>query len=97
VTTTHRPVAQHLQTPITENWDWQMTAACRGVDSDAFFHPPTNAPADDGTVSGPPKPSATAAQSSSNASPTPWKAGNRTASGAVSPKRNAPNDSVCNP
>ncbi|NHU41782.1 WhiB family transcriptional regulator [Rhodococcus opacus] len=25
--------------PITEDWDWQLNAACRGIDSTLFFHP----------------------------------------------------------
>ena len=40
MTTTHPPVAQHLPAPVADNWDWQMIAACRGMDSEAFFHPP---------------------------------------------------------
>lgn len=26
--------------PLAENWDWQLQAACRGMDSAGFFHPP---------------------------------------------------------
>ncbi|MEP6561890.1 MAG: WhiB family transcriptional regulator [Nakamurella sp.] len=29
-----------LPDPIAENWQWQTTAACRGMDSEYFFHPP---------------------------------------------------------
>jgi WhiB family transcriptional regulator, redox-sensing transcriptional regulator len=29
-----------LPEPLVNNWDWQMSAACRGMDSDLFFHPP---------------------------------------------------------
>lgn len=29
-----------LKPPITTNWDWQLAAACRGMDVDAFYHPP---------------------------------------------------------
>ena len=25
--------------PVTEIWDWQIDAACRGMDSALFFHP----------------------------------------------------------
>lgn len=28
-----------LPRPVTENWTWQMRAACRGIDSTVFFHP----------------------------------------------------------
>jgi WhiB family transcriptional regulator, redox-sensing transcriptional regulator len=28
-----------LPEPVTEVWDWQMQAACRGMDSAFFFHP----------------------------------------------------------
>ena len=31
----HRPPA-----PLLNNWNWQTAAACRGMDSEAFFHPP---------------------------------------------------------
>ncbi|WP_395729837.1 WhiB family transcriptional regulator [Nakamurella sp.] len=31
---------QRLPLPIIANWDWQTAGACRGMDSDAFFHPP---------------------------------------------------------
>jgi WhiB family redox-sensing transcriptional regulator len=29
-----------LPAPLLEHWDWQAAAACRGMDCDAFFHPP---------------------------------------------------------
>lgn len=28
-----------LPAPVTEAWDWQRRAACRGMDVTAFFHP----------------------------------------------------------
>lgn len=28
-----------LPGPNADFWDWQMLAACRGMDSDVFFHP----------------------------------------------------------
>ena len=28
-----------LPGPNTDFWDWQLNAACRGMDSDVFFHP----------------------------------------------------------
>ncbi len=28
-----------LPAPVTEIWDWQMRALCRGMNSDLFFHP----------------------------------------------------------
>jgi WhiB family redox-sensing transcriptional regulator len=31
---------QRLPLPIITNWDWQTAGACRGMDSEAFFHPP---------------------------------------------------------
>ena len=30
----HRPAQ-----PVSENWDWQLLAACRGQDVEIFFHP----------------------------------------------------------
>jgi WhiB family redox-sensing transcriptional regulator len=29
-----------LPAPLADHWDWQAAAACRGMDSDVFFHPP---------------------------------------------------------
>jgi WhiB family transcriptional regulator, redox-sensing transcriptional regulator len=26
--------------PLTENLDWQLSATCRGMDVDVFYHPP---------------------------------------------------------
>ena len=40
MTTTHLPVPRRLPAPVSDHWDWQVAAACRGQDSDAFFHPP---------------------------------------------------------
>lgn len=34
-----------LPPPLTTNWDWQLAAACRGMDSAVFFHPPEERPA----------------------------------------------------
>lgn len=28
-----------LPSPVAENWDWQVKAACRGLDASMFFHP----------------------------------------------------------
>lgn len=28
-----------LPTPVTDTYDWQMRAACRGMDSTFFYHP----------------------------------------------------------
>lgn len=28
-----------LPRPVTENWEWQLRAACRAMDSAQFFHP----------------------------------------------------------
>lgn len=28
-----------LPDPLSENWEWQLLGACRGADSDLFFHP----------------------------------------------------------
>lgn len=28
-----------LPAPLAEHWDWQVYAACRGLDSQTFFHP----------------------------------------------------------
>ena len=30
----HRPAQ-----PVSENWDWQLLAACRGQDVEIFYHP----------------------------------------------------------
>ena len=30
---------RRLPVPVTEIWDWQMHGACRGMNSDLFFHP----------------------------------------------------------
>ena len=30
---------RRLPVPVTDIWDWQMRAACRGLDSAFFFHP----------------------------------------------------------
>lgn len=31
--------SRRLPAPVTDTWDWQMHAACRGLDSSLFFHP----------------------------------------------------------
>lgn len=31
---------RRLPEPVVEKWDWQLAAACRGMDSSRFFHPP---------------------------------------------------------
>lgn len=28
-----------LPQPLAQSWDWQLFAACRGLDADLFFHP----------------------------------------------------------
>ena len=33
-TTDNRPAR-----PVTDNWDWQLFAACRGLDVEIFYHP----------------------------------------------------------
>ncbi|MHB8339884.1 MAG: WhiB family transcriptional regulator [Mycobacteriales bacterium] len=30
---------RRLPGPVTELWDWQLAAACRGAGSEVFFHP----------------------------------------------------------
>jgi WhiB family redox-sensing transcriptional regulator len=30
---------RHLPQPVAEAWDWQLLAACRGVDGQVFFAP----------------------------------------------------------
>lgn len=30
---------RRLPVPVTDIWDWQMHGACRGMNSDLFFHP----------------------------------------------------------
>ncbi|UYP21111.1 WhiB family transcriptional regulator [Rhodococcus sp. Z13] len=29
----------YLPPPVTEQWDWQLDAACRDADASLFFHP----------------------------------------------------------
>jgi WhiB family redox-sensing transcriptional regulator len=31
---------QRLPAPLTDNWDWQTQATCRGMDITVFIHPP---------------------------------------------------------
>jgi WhiB family redox-sensing transcriptional regulator len=31
--------AERLPDAVADNWAWQLQAACRGVDSELFFHP----------------------------------------------------------
>ena len=33
------PDVAKLPTPVTTHWDWQVEAACRGLDASVFFHP----------------------------------------------------------
>ena len=30
---------RRLPTPVSDLWDWQLHGACRGMDSETFFHP----------------------------------------------------------
>ena len=30
---------RHLPGPTSDFWDWQLLAACRGLDTEQFFHP----------------------------------------------------------
>lgn len=30
---------RRLPVPVAESWDWQLRGACRGMDSEIFFHP----------------------------------------------------------
>ena len=30
---------QRLPVPVTDNWDWQIRGACRGMNSEFFFSP----------------------------------------------------------
>lgn len=34
------PDLSRLPVPVTESWDWQLRAACRGLNSEWFFHRP---------------------------------------------------------
>ena len=36
---TGKALYRRLPPPITEIWDWQLRAACRGLDGDVFVHP----------------------------------------------------------
>ena len=31
---------KRLPEPLVDQWEWQLAAACRGMDSGTFFHPP---------------------------------------------------------
>jgi len=31
---------ERLPEPLIDHWEWQGSAACRGMDSATFFHPP---------------------------------------------------------
>jgi WhiB family redox-sensing transcriptional regulator len=31
---------KRLPEPLVDHWEWQLAAACRGMDSGTFFHPP---------------------------------------------------------
>jgi WhiB family redox-sensing transcriptional regulator len=31
---------RRLPGPLVDHWDWQLAAACRGMDTAIFFHPP---------------------------------------------------------
>jgi hypothetical protein len=57
--------------PLTDNWDWQLAATCRGLDVDAFYHPRGNATTNGNNASLRPKRSAHNAPSSPNAGSTP--------------------------
>lgn len=30
---------ERLPAAVTDNWDWQLEGACRGTDTELFFHP----------------------------------------------------------
>ena len=30
---------RRLPGPVSDHWDWQQDAACRGLDVEAFYHP----------------------------------------------------------
>ena len=32
--------ADTVPPPLSVNWEWQLKAACRGMDVDFFYHPP---------------------------------------------------------
>ena len=32
-------IDRRLPPPVSEEWDWQLFAACRGMDVEIFFHP----------------------------------------------------------
>ena len=34
------PELSRLPLPVAESWDWQLDAACRGLNSEWFFHRP---------------------------------------------------------
>jgi len=79
---------------VTDDWDWQILAACRGMDVESSTTPLVNAAAKSPSASPRPKPSAGPAPSSPNAPPGPCEPGNPTASGAGCPKTNEPPSSA---
>ena len=86
---------RRLPEPQLTQWDWQLAAACRGMASTTFFHPPDErGPARENRI--PPKRSAGPARCSNSAWITPSKPRSRTESGEDCPRTNEPNDSVFN-
>lgn len=80
---------QRLPAPLTDNWDWQTFAACRGMDIPVFFHPPDERNAARERRVAEAKPFVTGAPLSSRAGNTRSKPVNPTESGADSPNTNA--------
>ena len=35
------PDISRLPKPLVAHWEWQIQAACRGMDTATFFHPPS--------------------------------------------------------
>jgi WhiB family redox-sensing transcriptional regulator len=60
-----------LPRPLTQQWAWQLHAACRTLDPSLFFHPDGNEDTHAANECSRPKPSASAAQSFHSAGTTP--------------------------
>jgi hypothetical protein len=67
---------RRLPKPVANEWDWQLQGSCQGLNSNVFFHP-------DGERG------SSAARFWSSVAVTRYPRESRTASGEVSPKRNA--------
>jgi hypothetical protein len=80
---------QRLPGPNADEYEWQLHAACRGMDSSIFFHPADERVRPRPAAPKKPKRSAGNVRPSSNAGLTRCGRGSPTGSGAGSPRKNA--------